>query len=275
MLRILGILFVGLTLFDGCLSVTESTFTPQIVIQGFLYANEPLDSIVVRRTIAIGESTGDDRVHNAIVTLSLDGTIDTLREAAAANGQYLANRTILIQPHKTYALRVSALGQVATAETTVPDSIHLDSVTFRGQKLSLTQMDSIIYPGTVNIDSLSSPGIHLYWSASPNSAGYGTEALSLDTSDRIIGRASLTADTLALARYRFFILSTDEQVVWQQYMYFGPIVIRALALDRNFEDYILGVYLSGSQFNNSTLHVTGGLGVFGSAARASKRVYLK
>ncbi|MDP4241902.1 MAG: DUF4249 family protein [Bacteroidota bacterium] len=265
-----------LLILSGCLSVTESTFTPQIVVQGFLYANEPVDSIVVRRTIAVRESSGDDRVSGARVTLANgDSTYPLIEAAGPVHGRYISNVPIVIQPGKTYRLRVEALGQVATSETTVPDAIRLDSVTFRGQRLSLTDVDSIIYPGTVDIDSLTSPGIHLFWSASPNSAGYGTEALSLDTSDRILGRASLNSDTLAQARYRFFILSTDEQVVWQQYMYFGPNVIRALALDRNFEEYVLGLYLARSQFNNNTLHITGGLGIFGSAARASKMVYLK
>jgi hypothetical protein len=141
--------------------------------------------------------------------------------------------------------------------------------------LSLTNTDTITYPTT--IDSLQSPGIYLWWSPSPGCAGYGLEALSLDTNADTILDAVTTAlgDSAMFGQYRFFILSTNEQVVWPQYTRYGLTVVRALALDKNYEDFVLALYISGSQFDNSTLDVSGGLGVFGSAARASKFVYLK
>ena len=263
-------------LFASCTAVTESAFTPQIVVQGYLYANEPLDSIVVRQTIPIGNSTGNDFVSGAIVSISSGDSVYTLREHSAFEpGRYASDSTIIIQPGKTYALRVEAIGQIVTASTTVPAAIHLDSVELNNKMLSLTAIDTVTYPTLV--DSLQSPGIHLWWSPSPGSAGYGLEALSLDTSaDTILDAiSSALGDSAAFGRYRFFIISTDEQIVWPQFTRYGLNVVRALALDKNYEDFILALYLSGSQFDNSTLDVSGGLGVFGSAARASKMVFLR
>ena len=260
----------------GCTSVTESTFSPQIVVQGYLYANEALDSIVVRQTIPIGSSTGNDFVSNAIVTITSGDSIYSLHERIPFEpGRYTSDHTVIIQPGTAYTLRVEALGQIATASTTVPLAIHLDSAELDGRKLSLKATDSVTYP--THVDSLQSSGIHLWWSPSPGSAGYGIEALSLDTTaDTILDAvSSALGDSVAFGRYRFFILSTNEQVVWPQFTRYGLNVVRALALDKNYEDFILSLYLSGSQFNNSTLDVSGGLGVFGSAARASKFVYLK
>lgn len=264
-------------LFASCMSINEESFSPQIVVQGYLYANEPLDSIVVRQTIPIGSSTGNDRVSGAKITLSVGDSNYYLHEdqSYSPGGRYIGDSTIIIQPGKTYSLMVEALGQVATASTTVPLAIHLDSAKLNGQSLLLTNTDTISYP--VQVDSLSSPGVHLWWSPSPGSAGYGLEALSLDsTADTILDAVSSDlGDSGATGRYRFFIESTDEQVVWIQFTRYGLNVIRTLALDQNYEDYILGLYLSGSQFNNSTLHVNGGLGVFGSASRATMKVFLK
>jgi Domain of unknown function (DUF4249) len=260
----------------SCTAVTESTFTPQIVVQGYLYANEPLDSIVVRQTIPIGSSTGNEFVSGAVVTITNGDSIYALREHSMFEpGRYSSDSIIIIQPGKTYSLRIEALGQIATASTTVPLAIHLDSAKLNTQMLSLTKIDSITYPTLV--DSLQSPGIHLWWSSSVGSAGYGLEALSLDTSaDTILDAvSSALGDSAAMGRYRFFILSTDEQIVWPQFTRYGLNVVRAMALDKNYEDFILALYLSGSQFDNSTLDVSGGLGVFGSAARASKFVYLR
>lgn len=261
----------------SCTNVSESTFSSQIVIQGYLYANEPLDSIVVRQTIPIGSAPATDRIPGALVTLLWNDSSITLKEdpTFSGGGRYISSKPMTIQPGVTYSLRVEAIGQVATASTTVPSPIHLDSVKLNEQSLSLTQMDTITYP--VTLEGLQSPGIHLWWSASAGAAGYGIEALTLDTtSDYIFDALSdQLGDSTALGRYRYFIISTNEQVVWPQFTHYGPNVIRALALDKNYEDFILGVYLSGSQFNNSTLDVSGGLGIFGSAARASKEVYLK
>ncbi len=275
--RFVLLAMTSLTIFASCTSVNEPPFSPQIVIQGYLYANEPLDSIVIRKTIPITGRSADDRISNAIVTLSTGDSVYMLHNDSSflPGGRYVSDHPIVIQPGATYTLRVEALAQVATASTTVPLPIHLDSVKLDGQVLSLTEVDTIAYPKFV--DSLASPGIHLWWSPSPGSAGYGIEAISLDTSaDTILDAvSSAVGDSGAMGRYHFFILSTNEQVVWPQFTRYGLNAVRALALDKNYEDYVLGFYLSGSQFNNSTLDVQGGLGIFASAARASKLVYLK
>ncbi len=271
------VIFLLPILWWSCTSVTDTTFTPQIVVQGYLYANEPLDSIVILQTIPIGNSTGNDRITNATVTItSGDSVYYPLHEhSLGAPGRYTSDYQVMIQAGKTYSLRVEALGQVATASTTVPLAIHLDSAKLDGRTLSLTNTDTITYPTTV--DSLQSPGIYLWWSPSPGCAGYGLEALSLDTNADTILNAVTTAlgDSAMFGQYSFFILSTNEQVVWPQFTRYGLNVVRALALDKNYEDFVLALYLSGSQFDNSTLDVSGGLGVFGSAARASTFVYLR
>ncbi len=269
----LATLFVAMI--ASCTSVTETTFSPQIVVQGYLYANEPLDSIVVRQTIPIVGVSGNDRVSGAIVSITKGDSTYLLREDTSLRGRYIGTSPIMIESGATYTLRVQALGQVVTASTTVPLAIHLDSVKLNAQMLSLTGTDTITYPTTVA--NLESPGIHLWWSPSLGTAGYGLEALSLDTAaDTILDVVSSALDdSAATGQYQFFILSTDEQVVWPQFTRYGLNAVRAMALDKNYEDFVLGLYLSSSQFDNSTLDVTGGLGIFGSAARAGKNVFLK
>lgn len=266
---------LAVLLISACSPVTETPFSSQIVIQGFLYANEPFDSVVLRQTIPISGTTTNDRISGAAVILSNVDTNYVLHEDTVHSGRYISNGTIIIRPGMAYTLQVHAFGQVVTATTTVPLAIHLDSVKFQGRMLSLTAVDTVPYP--VLVDSLYSPGVHLWWSPSPGAAGYGLEALSLDSlADTILDPLSnAVGDSGAMGRYHFFIISTDEQVVWPQFTRYGLNVIRALALDKNYEDFILGLYLSGSQFNNNTLDVSGGLGVFGSVARASKEVYLQ
>jgi hypothetical protein len=271
-------LFALLLIVSGCDTANEAAFRSQLVVQGFLYANEPLDSIVIRKTIAITATNPSERVSGAFVVLSSDESSDTLREDPNFEGRYIGSHEIVISPDVTYKLLVSAssLG-TATAETHVPRAIHLDSALLNSRRLSLDPLhpDSIDYP--TKRSHLSDPSIHMYWTASPGSAGYGIEAFSQDSTTIIInlGLDTNLPDSAATGRYRFFILSTDEQALWIQFMRYGLNAVRVFAVDKNYEDYVSGLYLSRSQFNNSTLHVSGGLGVFASAARATMRVYLR
>src|SRR5205814_5717973 len=101
----------------GCELSEEAQYTSQLVIEGYIYANEPIDSIIVRRTAVI---TSDNRLRfekNAIVTLSVDGGSYSFhaRSEAWATGHYYAHDSIVALPGKTYNLRVEVGQDVATA----------------------------------------------------------------------------------------------------------------------------------------------------------------
>lgn len=278
-LTILLTLLVCCFSYFGCSALTENIYTPTLVLQGYIYANEPIDSILVRQTIAIEDtSRNSDFVTGASVQITVDGKSYTLSEKqrVARPGRYTPDETIIAIPGKTYKLTVSAYGSTAWSETTVPEPIQLDSVRVGDRKLSLTAMDTVQFPKDES--ELNKPGVQLWWTSSKSAAGYSLEAVSFDTTQKLINLDSARnnlPDTVSRGRYRFFIISNTEQLSWLQFKYYGPNTVRALALDHNFQDMILGLYLNGSQFNNNTLHVNGGLGIFGSAARASKEVYLK
>jgi hypothetical protein len=262
--------------FASCEQTVDATFSPQLVIEGYLYANEPLDSIVVRRTIEITQGDSIAYVEGAIVTLSSPDKDYLLIERPNMPGRYHPQEPVMILPGVTYKLRVEGMGQVATSETTVPAPIHLDSAKIDQRPLSLNGLDTIDYPSSR--DELSKPGVRLWWSKSATAKGYGMEAVTFDTTAEIIDfdpQDNNLPDSVSMGRYRFFILSQSEQIVWRQFRRYGENTVRALALDRNLQDFALGLYLTQSQFDNNTLHVNGGLGVFGSAARASMRVYAR
>lgn len=274
-------LFIALLLAVGaalasCEQTVDATFSPQLVIEGYLYANEPLDSIVVRRTIEITQGDSIAYVEGARVVLSSPEKEYELIERTNEPGRYFPQEPFTPQPGVTYKLRVEAMGQVATSETTIPDAIRLDSAKIDKQPLSITGIDTVDYPGSR--DELSKPGVRLWWTKSASAKGYALEAVTFDTTAEIIDLSpddDNLPDSTSMGRYRFFILSQSEQIVWRQFRRYGENTVRALALDRNLQDFALGLFLTQSQFDNNTLHVNGGLGVFGSAARASMKVYIR
>jgi hypothetical protein len=262
--------------FSACEQTVDATFSPQLVIEGYLYANEPLDSIVVRRTIEITQGDSIAYVEGAIVTLTSPEKEYRLIEQRNAPGRYHPQEPVMILPGVTYKLRVEGMGQVATSETTVPEAIHLDSAKIDQRPLSITGLDTVDYPATR--DELVKPGVRLWWSKSATASGYGMEAVTFDSTAEIIDfdpNDLNVPDSTSMGRYRFFILSQSEQIVWRQFRRYGENTVRALALDRNLQDFALGLFISQSQFDNNTLHIDGGLGVFGSAARASMRVFIR
>ena len=274
---ILCVLAVG-ALAAGCSAGTDAPLIQQVVVQGYLYANEPLDSVVLRHTLVMTDTGTDDRVHGATVTITTGDTTTRLTEIG--RGVYRPERTLVPRPGQVYTLHADWGTAHVTATTSVPTAIRIDSAVAEGHALSLTGMDSVTYPA--RISSLSSPGIHLYWStvgsgSATGAAGYALEALAPRTAtDTIIDDLTRSlADSNAYGRYRFFVRSMNESVAWIQFTYFGENTLRVLALDQNYQDLVLATYLSGSQFNNNSLHITGGLGVFASAARASMRVYVR
>jgi hypothetical protein len=274
-LTIILLLLAGLAI-SSCEQTTDTVFSPQLVIEGYLYANEPLDSIVVRRTIEITQTDSIAYVEGANVTITTPDKVYQLVEHTDAPGRYYPQEPLIAQPGVTYKLRVEGIGQFATSETTIPDVIHLDSAKIEDRPLSLTGLDTIDYPSSR--DDLVRPGLRLWWSKSATAKSYGLEAVTFDTTAEIIDLSpddENLPDSTSMGRYRFFILSQTEQIVWRQFRRYGENTVRALALDRNLQDFALGLFLTQSQFDNNTLHVNGGLGVFGSAARASMKVYIR
>ncbi len=269
------LLLVGLGI-SSCEQTTDAVFTPQIVLEGYLYANEPLDSIVIRRTIEITQGDSIAYVERAIVTLSSPDKDYLLVERTGAPGRYHPQEEFIALPGVTYKLRVEAMGQVATSETTIPDVIRLDSAKVGDKPLSITSIDTVDYPSSR--EELNKPGVRLWWTRSATAKGYALEAVTFDTTAEIIDLSpddDNLPDSTSMGRYRFFILSQSEQLAWRQFRRYGENTVRALALDRNLQDFALGLYLTQSQFDNNTLHVSGGLGIFGSAARGSMRVFIR
>lgn len=274
MLRMLMVCALALFI-ASCDETIDAEFTPQIVVEGYLYANEPIDSIVIRRTLDIGEESRFSYVRGAIVTLSVGDEEYRLVENAEYPGRYFPPVRMWAAPGRTYRIRVQALGQTATSETTIPQPIFLDSAKIGERVLSLDRVDTIDYPK--DITELARPGIRMWWTKGQLSSGYGLEAVSFDTTAQVIDLelSHEAPDSLSMGRYRFFILSETEQILWLQFKRYGLNTLRVLSVDRNMQDFVLGIYLSGSQFDNATNHVAGGLGIFGSAARASKEVFLR
>ncbi|MFQ6612991.1 MAG: DUF4249 family protein [Fidelibacterota bacterium] len=128
------LILLTMILWSGCEPGSETeTYSEQLVIFGNLKANRPLiDTVYVSRSYAIKES--HERVgkwiNDATVTVSDGDTVIVL--SADPPGRYVdlvaPNAAYTVIPNRTYKLEVTWGNQTVTAQTTVPDSLTLESI---------------------------------------------------------------------------------------------------------------------------------------------------
>ena len=273
-LRYSFLLLLSLPLLAACDGAIESAYKEQLVVSAFLYANEPVDSVVIHRTTPFGNYYSDLEyaVDSATVTLS-DGESTYTLLPAERKGRY-ALPSLIVQPGKTYQLIVVApnhqTGGVHTlqASTIIPMPIKLadQAAQFRGQEIVLdtNQLGSFQYflaAGPID---------------EPNRK-YMLGVTSLDTNEPKITltRQGPPVDSLARTRYGFIQTAPMLPVSPRLFAYYGPNRIDFIALDTNWVDYQRQVIQPNATYQPSLNHIIGGLGVFASGARDTLTIFLK
>ena len=122
-MRILSfMLLIVVILLAGCSSNPVSPDQQQVVLQGYLYAKEPVRDIYVASSKAIG---GSDSVENPITTASVVLIRSGVRYQLAPNssqpGYFLYNgNDLVVNTGDDFRIEIDANGQHVTAETIVP-----------------------------------------------------------------------------------------------------------------------------------------------------------
>ena len=270
---------LSVMLLVGCQSNAPVAYVPQVVVQGYLYANHPIDSIIVSQSQPVNVYYNVDSVgiSGAQVSIMVDGTTYPLAERAQHHGSYyLPDTTFLVHSGKTYFLKIVANGTTVTAQTTVPDSI----------KITKPLPDTIQYPmDTVNV--LNYPSPTLTWTG-VNPVSYAASLTCLDTlwydsvaqihNRRVwhLGEGSGGGTQYNdITRWFFLIPVSSVPVPWTGLKWYGRQKVTVYALDQNFNDWLKQAFISGNNFQESLNHINGGIGVFGSAGIDTTTTFVK
>jgi hypothetical protein len=272
--------FVAELVVVGCVdSVAPADLPPTVVVEGYLYANQPIDSIVLTQTQPIDAYYSDSlsRITGALVTITVDGHAYTLLEKPGRPGAYtLPAESLIVRSEKQYTLSVHALNTTVTATTTVPDTFAMTTVS----------PDTIQWPLTIS--TLLGPP--LAWTASLNRDAY---AISMEALDTLIYQIS-GKDTVwnrrvqlpgqgerrniraqQLIRYILQLKAPQANITWDLFRWYGKHRLTVLAMDTNFVDFMQMQSVGGRTYQSQLNHITNGIGVFGSAAVQRQTVYLK
>ena len=265
-MTVMGALIASIAL-SGCDEPILSNYQEQLVINSFLYANHPIDSIVLHRTTPFGDYYDDldYAIDSATVIVTNNGVADTLLPGIVGDptlkGRYfLPASKFIVQGGQTYTLSVTAPNQqtdgthYATSTTTVPMPIHLDSLveSFRGQTIVLDTTNLAQFAFLVTAGPIDEP-----------SREYLMSVTALDTND---GRIHVGGDSSTeTTRYSQISTGPEIAITSRFFIWYGPSLLTFYAIDTNFADYQR--QLSGGGDYVPTLnHINGGIGVFGSAA---------
>lgn len=256
----------GIT-FSGCDDAILSNYQEQLVINSFLYANHPIDSIVLHRTTPFGDYYDDldYAVDSATVIVTNNGVADTLLpgivgDPALKGRYYLPAGKLIVQGGQTYNLSVTAPNyqtggtHFATSTTTVPMPIHLDSLveSFRGQSIVLDTNNLAAFAFLVTAGPIDEP-----------SREYLMSVTALDTND---GRIHVGGDSSSETT-RYSQIATGPQIAISSrfFTWYGPSLLTFYAIDTNFADYQRQLS-QGGDYVPTLNHINGAIGVFGSAA---------
>lgn len=273
----------------ACTVDNASTYKKQYVVQAYLIANKTLPQIRLSTTVAPGEKYVqiEVAVDNADVEIQLlnnDGTIGKIFPYHYDyNGIYLPLVNAIIEPGRTYRLRVSFPGksQVVSAETTVPKTFKIvktinDSVTYK-------QAAPVKFVATTNPEIGNAKYLFNVIAQNPLSlTPYYQHQLDLDpnkTPDWYIN-----VESGILNESNFTILGNgDIELIlpWDTIAFYGQNAVMVNVIDKNLYDFLRSVNTSDSNkqlasgyLNEIIYHIDGGIGIFGSMARDSALIYV-
>jgi len=274
----------------------------QVVVEAYLQAGAPLDSVRVTRTASADDAYAPEEaaIRGAEVMvqrLDDDGDVAVAvpyTEADTTAGIYAPEATPTVAPRTTYRLEVTTPeGPVVTSTTTVPASVEVvrtenDTTTYPGEDRSDSpQFELTIRPGPSalerqNVYVLTSRSLLDFQAIPANPSDSTLQRLltpfyldGYDADDDTL--ASLRVNSSGLLNEDNFTRNEDGTVdialPWLAVAFYGPNQIRASVVDNNVYDFLRTqsaqqMSLAPGEIPNVIEHVEGGTGVFGSYAQA-------
>ncbi len=270
-----------------------ATFTPEYVVEAYLFAHEPLPKIKLSKTVGFGERYvfEEQAVSNAIVKLRrMDESGGVEKEyrygEPREKGIYQAvNSSDLVLPLREYALEITFPDDdaVLTSHTIVPDTFKIvqtsgDTVVFLStEQLEITVTPSFT-PGRQNVFIFSTEAMDVRFE---NLTPFFKDFFDTEKDDIEDFRINESPPINEENYDRNPDGTLTIKLPWIAVSFFGENRISANAIDDNIFNFIISQNL---QFTPSTLSpgeipdvidpIEGGRGIFGSFARVTKDIFI-
>lgn len=256
MKKYFGFVFL-LFVFWGCDS--SSVLEPeidQVVIQAFLYANEPVTDIKLTRTLALGsEDSLAPPINDAVVYLERNGIRYDLVASAGDSGYYHYPGTdLVVENGDVFQLFVSYFGKLAAGSTEVPSSptnISLSSTTLPIPSQMTFPPDPDQFNASVTVSWDSVPGALFYVTVE----NIETNPQEIDTFGGFRGRRP----------QRFISVpgnSNEYQVNRFMITHYGNHLVKVYRVNQEYADLYISRQQDSRDLNEPLSNIQNGLGVF-------------
>lgn len=280
------------TAFGGCDLYSQDEYEEYYVVESYLVAERPLPTVRLSRTLPVGReySFEEAAVSNANVEINLldgEGGIEqTFPYQLQSAGIYEPLFPVTVQPGRPYRLHVTFNNSPdeITAHTLVPGDFEtvgavVDSIDYQDPaQIEITTTPSS-YPGrqgffifTVNAVNVDSANLTPFYADQVLDEGEDIRDYAINSSG-IINEENYEENedgTLTL------------RVPWLAVAFYEENDITANAIDDNMYDFLRSQEVQGGgstlppgEIQNVIYNVEGGIGVFGSLASDTNRVFIR
>jgi hypothetical protein len=274
----------------GCDLYPQDDYEQYYVVESYLVANRVLPQVRVTHTLPVEEefSLNEVAVTDASVQIRLLDENDAVEEiyeyGHQSNGVYLPLAPEAVLPLRRYELRVTIpqSDDVITARTLVPGSFETVGEV----------VDSIAYQSTdqiiVNTTRSEYPDRQAFFIFTVNAVNPSAERLTPFYKDQVEDEEDLSSfyiNSSGIINEGNYDINPDGtltlRIPWLAVAFYGYNDITANAIDDNMYDFLRsqnaqagGTTLPPGEIQNIRYHVNGGIGVFGSLASDTVRVFI-
>ncbi|MGB9771190.1 MAG: DUF4249 family protein [Candidatus Kapaibacteriota bacterium] len=273
-------------LFTGCEDKPPTEFEPQYYVEAFLIVDQPFDGIKLYRTQPLNEKFDFAKAfaRNVDVRIKFKDSVITLIAKDTGDPEswcyFYPDTTLKVQPNMLYSLEIrTPEGNVITSSTKTPE--RFDWVQ--------PPPDTIFYPKD-SINFTDQKPISIRWTSVKGTLYYIVSTICLDTLDygKYLNpptdeknRRVYTPFQQNRSRSRYYydvsnwdaIPNTEYPLSWLLFKWFGRHKVIIYTPDFNYLRWILQQF-RGNQFNPLLSSVNGAIGVFGSASKIEKEIFL-
>jgi hypothetical protein len=235
----------------------------QVVLQGYLYAREPVRDIYVASSMAIG---GTDSIENPITTASVvlvkSGVRYQLSPNSAQPGYFVYNgNDLVVNTGDDFRIEVDANGQHVTAETIVPQA---PEQMFLSTRTLHFQTDSVQRFGGIRTVLNGLDTALVTW-ANTNGDYFFVVIESIDPNRQLMRPDSLFT--------RRSISQPTNQASYQvnpnSILYTGQHMLRLYRVNKEYADLYRSRFQDSRTLNEPLTNVQNGLGIFSAFASDS------
>ena len=258
MKKYFGFIFLLVIVFFGCDS--HSVLEPeidQVVVQAFLYANEPVVDIKLTRTLALGsEDSLAPSINDAVVYLNRNGTRYDLVATTGDSGYYHYPGTdLVVENGDIFNIFVSYFGKLASGSTEVPTSPTNVSIS----ETTLPIPTEMTFPPDPDQFNAS---VTVSWDSIPGALFYVTvdniEANPLEIENEFGGFRGRRPQRFISAPGS----SNEYQVSRFMITHYGNHLVRVYRVNQEYADLYISRQQDSRDLNEPLSNIQNGLGVF-------------